>query len=61
MPAARSNQDQYLHKVGGTYYARVRVPRTLEKYTGQTHIRRTLETGDRAEANRRKHAVVEKI
>jgi len=58
MATKRGNPDQYLQKVGGTYYARVRVPRTLEKYTGQTHIRRTLETGDRAEANRRKHAVV---
>jgi integrase len=61
MTAKRGNPDQYLQKVGGTYYARVRVPRTLEKYTGQTHIRRTLETGERAEANRRKHAVVGKI
>ena len=61
MATKRGNPDQYLQKVGGTYYARVRVPRTLEKYTGQTHIRRTLETGDRAEANRRKHAVVGRI
>lgn len=57
----RGNPDQYLQKVGGTYYARVRVPRTLEKYTGQTHIRRTLGTGSRAEANLRKHSVVSKI
>ena len=42
MPIKRGNPDQFLQKVGGTYYARVRVPRTLEKYTGQTHIRRTL-------------------
>lgn len=61
MATKRGNPDQYLQKVGGTYYARVRVPRTLEKYTGQTHIRRTLETGDKPEANRRKHAVVGKI
>jgi integrase len=61
MTTKRGNPDQYLQKVGGTYYARVRVPRTLEKYTGQTHIRRTLETGDRAEANRRKHVVVGRI
>lgn len=52
------NPDQYLQKVGGTYYARVRVPRTLEQYTKQTHIRRSLETGDRVEANLRKHVVV---
>lgn len=61
MATARGNPDQYLQKVGGTYYARVRVPRTLEKYVGQTHLRRSLETGDRAEANRRKHAVVGKL
>lgn len=61
MVTRRGNPDQYLQKVGGTYYARVRVPRTLEKYTGQTHIRRTLATGDRIEANRKKHAVVAAI
>jgi len=61
MATSKSNPDQYLQKVGGTYYARVRVPRTLEKYTRQTHIRKSLETGDKAEANRRKHAVVGKI
>lgn len=61
MATKRGNPDQYLQKVGGTYYARVRVPRTLEKAVGQTHIRRTLETGERSEANRRKHAVVGRI
>ncbi len=61
MTTKRGNPDQYLQKVGGTYHARVRVPRTLEKYVGQTHIRRTLETGDRSDANLRKYAVVGKI
>jgi integrase len=61
MTTRRGNPDQYLQKVGGTYYARVRVPRTLEKYTGQTHIRQSLKTGEKAEANRLKHAVVGKI
>lgn len=61
MTARKGNQDQYLQKVGNTYYARVRVPRTLEKYVGQTHIRQSLKTGDRSEANRRKHSVVGKI
>ncbi len=61
MHTKRGNPDQYLQRVGGTYYARVRVPRTLEQYTGQSHIRRTLETGDKPEANRLKHAVVGKI
>lgn len=61
MTTKRGNPDQYLQKVGGTYYARVRVPRTLEKYVGQTHIRKSLGTGERAEANRRKHAVVGRI
>ncbi len=61
MATRQGNPDQYLQKVGGTYYARVRVPRTLEKYAGQTHIRRSLQTGDRSEANRKKHSIVASI
>lgn len=61
MATKRGNPDQYLQKVGGTYYARVRVPRTLEKQLRQTHIRKSLQTGDRAEANRRKRTVVARI
>lgn len=58
------NPDQYLHRPpnsGGTWYARVRVPRTLEKLVGQFHIRRSLETTSKAAANLRKHAMVGKI
>lgn len=58
MIAKRGNPDQYLQKVGDTYYARVRVPRTLEKLVGQSHLRRTLGTGSKSEANQRKHKVV---
>lgn len=58
MATRRANPDQYLQRVGNTYYARVRVPRTLEKFVGQTHIRRSLKTGSRAEANLVKHAAV---
>ena len=61
MRTKNSNPDQYLQRVGGTYYARVRVPRTLEKYVGQTHLRKSLGTGDKATANRLKHAVVGQI
>ncbi len=61
MTAKLGNPDQYLQKVGGTYYARVRVPRTLEKFINQSHIRKSLETGDKKEANLRKHMVVGKI
>lgn len=61
MATKKGNPDQYLQKVGGTYYARVRVPRTLEKFTGQTHIRRSLGTSSRSEANLKKHAVVARI
>lgn len=61
MPSKTSNPDQYLQRVGGTWYARVRVPRTLEKYVGQSHLRRTLGTGDKATANRLKHAIVGRI
>lgn len=61
MATKKGNPDQYLQKVGGTYYARVRVPRTLEKFTGQTHIRRSLGTSSRTDANLKKHAVVARI
>lgn len=61
MTSTSRNPDQYLQRVGGTYYARVRVPRTLEKYVGQTHIRRSLHTGDKATANGLKHAVVGRL
>lgn len=61
MPSKPSNPDQYLQRIGGTYYARVRVPRTLETYVGQTHLRKSLGTGDRSTANRLKHAVVGRI
>lgn len=61
MPSRRSNPDQYLQKIGNTYYARVRVPRTLEKYVGQTHIRKSLQTSSRADANLKKHAAVARI
>lgn len=61
MAVKRSSADQFLQKVGGTFYARVRVPRTLEKYVGQSHIRRSLQTGDKTEANRRKFAMVARI
>jgi integrase len=61
---ATSKADTYLHRPTGstgTWYARVIVPRTLVKYVGQSHIRRSLKTTDKAEANRRKHAVVGEI
>lgn len=59
----RSRCDLYLHRPRptGTWYARVTVPRTLVKYVGQTHIRRSLQTSSKAEANLRKHAVVGQI
>lgn len=58
------NKDTYLHQPKGpgtTFYARVIVPRTLRRFVGQTHIRRTLKTTSKAEANLRKHAVVGQI
>lgn len=58
MKPRKGNPDQHLQLVGGTYYARVRVPRTLEKVIGQTHLRESLKTGSKAEANRLKHDVV---
>jgi integrase len=63
-PKKRSPNDTYLHQPsgsGGTWYARVVVPRTLRAYVGQTHIRKSLGTSNKTEANRLKHAVVAKI
>lgn len=63
-PKTTDNKDTYLHQPKGpgtTYYARVTVPRTLVKLIGQTHIRRTLKTASKGEANLRKHAVVGQI
>lgn len=57
----RSPADQYLQKVGNVYYARVKVPRTLAKAVGQTHLRKSLKTDSKATANLRKHAVVAAI
>lgn len=53
--------DQYLQKIGNTYYARVKVPRTLQRMVKQTHLRRSLKTGSRTEANLRKHTVVSEL
>ena len=61
MATRRGNPDQYLQRIGDTYYARVRVPRTLEKVIGQSHLRRSLKTNSRAEANLRKHAMVARL
>jgi integrase len=58
MKPKRGNPDQYLRKIGHTYYARVRVPRTLERIVKQTHLQRSLKTTSRADANLRKHAAV---
>lgn len=58
MRAKPGNPDQFLQLIGGTFYARVRVPRSLEKVVGQTHLRQSLKTGNKAEANRLKHRVV---
>jgi integrase len=55
------NPDQYLKKRGDTWSVSVRVPRTLEKQVGSTHIRRSLKTRDKVEANRLKHAMVGQI
>lgn len=61
MATKRGNPDQYLRKIGNTYYARVRVPRTLERIIKQTHLQRSLKTSSRSEANLRKHAVVAEL
>lgn len=60
----QQSADIYLHQPPGregTWYARVRVPPSLCKYVGQTHILQSLKTTDKATANLRKHEVVGKI
>lgn len=44
----------YLQRIGNRWYVRVKIPRELRAHLRNTHIRRTLGTGDLAEANRRK-------
>jgi integrase len=60
MPA-KSDRTKYLRRIGEKWYVSVRVPRSLEKALGTDHIRRTLHTGDLAEANRLKLAEVVRI
>ena len=39
MRTAKGSTKQYLKRIGNTWYVNVRVPRTLEKALGTTHIR----------------------
>jgi len=41
-----------------TWFARVRVPRSLHKVIGRTELLRSLKTRDLSEARRRRHRVV---
>ena len=52
--ASKSDRTRYLKRIGEKWYVNVRVPRTLEKQLGTSHIRRTLGTGDLTQANRLK-------
>jgi integrase len=52
---------RYLQKVGHTYYARVKVPRTLTPVVGQSHLRVSLHTRDPDEAERRKWRAVAQL
>lgn len=57
---AYDNSDtRHLRKIGSRYYARVRVPRKLVKAIGKAEIQKALGTGDLAEAQRRRWAVVD--
>lgn len=56
-----TNQLRYLQRVGHSWYARVKVPKSLQGIVGVTHIRKALHTRDLDEANRRKWKVVEAI
>jgi integrase len=61
MTRTTGNANQYLKQLGRTWYVSIRVPRTLEKHVGNTHVRRSLKTRDLSEANRLKHLVVADI
>jgi integrase len=61
MTRSTGSPKQYLKQLGRTWYVSIRVPRTLEKHVGNTHIRRSLKTRDLSEANRLKHSVVADI
>jgi len=56
-----TNQLRYLQRIGHSWYARVKVPKSLQEVVGNTHIRKALNTRDLDEANRRKWKVVEAI
>jgi hypothetical protein len=53
--------DQYLKQRRRGWYCRVPVPAFAQEAFGSKEVTRTLHTRDKAEANRRKHAVVGQI
>jgi len=55
------NQLRYLQRLGHSWYVRVKVPSSLQKIVGNTHIRKALHTRDLNEANRLKWRMVEAI
>lgn len=59
MPA-KGSPDQYLKRIKDKWYVSITVPRTLQ-HIHSTHIRQSLRTGDRVEANKRKYPVVAQI
>jgi len=56
-----NSQLRYLQRLGHSWYVRVKVPNSLQKIVGNTHIRRALHTRDLDEANRKKWKMVELI
>ncbi|MBP8696431.1 MAG: tyrosine-type recombinase/integrase [Syntrophobacterales bacterium] len=61
MKTNNGNQLRYLQRIGHSWYARVKVPPSLQPIVKNTHIRKALHTRDLDEANRRKWKVVEGI
>jgi integrase len=59
--AANSLAGKFLQRRGLSWYVRVRVPPSLQKFYSNTHVRRALNTKDKREAERRKLAVVAAI
>lgn len=52
------SKTQYLQQLGRSWYLRVKIPASLHRKVGSTHIRRALHTRDLDEANRRKWAAL---
>src|SRR5688500_12093389 len=61
MSSSSSNATRYLQRLGHSWYVRVKIPPSLQKALGNTHVRRALGTRDLDQANVLKWAQVKAI